>query len=188
MRVRRCASVVFVLVAVLSLSWVAVAGGRVPARPAASPDIQASGTLLQVMRGILFPNTNVIFFAQAQDPASVKRDSAGAGSTDPLAGTYGGWEAIENSSIAVAEAANLLSVPGRVCSSGHPVPVANPDWVKFVQDLRNAGMAAYKAAQSKKQDAIVDVGDQITDACTNCHRVYREKTPAQGGLAARCTK
>jgi cytochrome c556 len=49
-------------------------------------------------------------------------------------------------------------------------------------------MAAAKAAQSKNQDAIVDVSDKMTTACSNCHDVYREKTEKQGGTAARCTK
>ena len=64
----------------------------------------------------------------------------------------------------------------------------NPDWAPFVQGLRNAGMAVYKAAQSKNQDMMLDAVDKMTVACSNCHDVYREKTNAQGGLAARCTK
>jgi cytochrome c556 len=49
-------------------------------------------------------------------------------------------------------------------------------------------MAAYKAGQSKNMDQVVEVADTMTTACMNCHDVYREKTAAQGGLAARCTK
>jgi hypothetical protein len=30
----------------------------------------------------------------------------------------------------------------------------NPDWPKFLQGLRDAGMKAYAAAQSKSQDQI----------------------------------
>ena len=63
------------------------------------------------------------------------------------------------------------------------MPVQNADWGKYVQGLRDAGMASYKAAQTKSQDKIVDVSDQVTTACANCHDVYREKTTAQGGLA-----
>jgi len=90
--------------------------------------------------------------------------------------------------LALAEAANLLTVPGRVCSNGKPVPVQNADWQQFVRGLRDAGMAAYKAGQSKDMDKVVEAADTVTTACMNCHDAYREKTPAQGGLAARCTK
>jgi cytochrome c553 len=108
--------------------------------------------------------------------------------TGALTGVYGGWQAVENSGIALAEAANLLTIPGRVCSNGRPVPLADPDWGTFVQGLRDAGMAAQKAAAEKNQDAFLDVSDRVASACANCHDTYREKTAARGGTAARCTK
>jgi len=160
-------------------------GGAAPAAPRAQ---QVQGNLLQVMRGILFPNSNVLFASQSVDPATVKKDADPTSSVNPLAGNYGGWEAIENSGIAMAEAANLLTIPGRVCGNGKPVPVQNADWQRFVQGLRDAGMATYKAGQSKNMDMVVEAADTVTKACMNCHEVYREKTPAQGGMAARCTK
>jgi hypothetical protein len=163
---------------------------QAPARGGAqAPGRQASGNLLQVMRGIIYPASNVIFAAQSTNPASVKPATPDpALSTDPLSSTYGGWQAVENAGIAMAEAANLLTIPGRVCANGRPVPVQNADWPKFVEGLRAAGMAAYKAAQSKNQDAILDAADKVSTACSDCHDVYREKTDAQGGLKARCTK
>jgi hypothetical protein len=157
-------------------------------RGAATGAQQVHGDLLQVMRGILFPNSNVVFSAQTQDPATVKKDADQTTSVNPLAGMYGGWQAIENSGIAMAEAANLLTLPGRLCSNGKPVPVQNADWQQFVRGLRDAGMATFKAGQSKNMDTVVEVSDTVSTACQNCHDVYREKTPAQGGLAARCTK
>ena len=163
------------------------ARGRGAAAPGARPQ-QVHGDLLQVMRGILFPNSNVIFAAQTQDPTGVTKDADPTSSVNPLAGIYGGWQAIENSGLAIAESANLLTIPGRVCSNRKPVPVQNADWEQFVRGLRDAGMAAYKAGQSKNMDTVVEAADTVATACMNCHEVYREKTPAQGGLAARCTK
>lgn len=165
--------------------------GAAPARArggATASGPRVSGNLLQVMRGILFPSSNVIFAAQGTDPATVKQASDAALATDPLASVYGGWQAVENAGIALSEAANLLTLPGRVCSNGRPVPVQNADWGTFVEELRAAGLAAYKAAQSKNQDAILEVSDTVVTACSDCHDVYREKTDAQGGLKARCTK
>lgn len=159
-----------------------------PAPGAASrPQSQVQGDLRQVMRGILFPNSNVVFFAQGNDPAAVPKDADGTTSVNPLASVYGGWEAIENSSIALAEAANLLTIPGRMCANGKPVPVQAADWQRFVQGLRDAGMTSYKAAQSKDMDKMLDAADTLTNACSDCHDVYREKTEQQGGDAARCT-
>ena len=155
---------------------------------AARPQSQVHGDLRQVMRGVLFPNSNVVFFAQGNDPTAVPKDADGTTSVNPLASVYGGWEAIENSSIALAEAANLLTIPGRMCANGKPVPVQNADWQRFVQGLRDAGMASYKAAQSKDMDKMLDAADTLTNACSDCHDVYREKTEQKGGDAARCTK
>jgi len=154
---------------------------------AARPQSQVHGDLRQVMRGVLFPNSNVVFLAQGTDPATVPKDADGTTSVNPLASVYGGWEAIENSSIALAEAANLLTIPGRMCANGKPVPVQNADWQRFVQGLRDAGMASYKAAQSKDMDKMLDAADTLTNACSECHDVYREKTEQRGGDAARCT-
>jgi hypothetical protein len=154
---------------------------------ASRPQSQVHGDLRQVMRGILFPNSNVVFFAQGTDPATVPKDADGTSSVNPLASVYGGWEAIENSSIALAEAANLLTVPGRTCANGKPVPVQSADWQRFVQGLRDAGMASYKAAQTKDMDKMLEAADTLTNACSECHDVYREKTEKQGGDAARCT-
>src|SRR5262245_46006295 len=59
---------------------------------ASSGSTDTSATVLQVMRGILFPNSNVVFSAQSDDPAAVKKASDPSTATDPLASTYGGWE------------------------------------------------------------------------------------------------
>ena len=48
------------------------------------------------------------------------------------------------------------------------------DWPKFVQGLREAGRKAYKAAQSKDMDKILDAADTMTAACSRCHDKYRE--------------
>jgi len=156
-----------------------------PARPAAGARVQ--GNLLQVMRGVIYPASNVVFAAQ-EDPAAVKPAEDPSTSPNPLSSSYGGWNAVENAGISLAESANLLTLPGRRCSNGKPVPMQNADWAPFVQGLRDAGMAVYKAAQSKNQDTMLEAVDQMTLACSNCHDVYREKSNAQGGLAARCTK
>jgi len=159
------------------------AARRRPQTSAAATTPQVYGNLAQVMRGILFPASNVIFFAQSKNPADVKPAEDPTVATDPLANSYGGWAAVENSALALAESSNLLIISGRKCSNGRPVPVKNADWAKFVQGLRTAGMTAYKAAQSKNQDSMLDAADAVTEACTACHNRYREKP---GGVADRC--
>jgi hypothetical protein len=146
--------------------------------------MQVQSDLNQLMRGVLYPASNVVFSAQTDNPADVKpvpgQDPSMA--TDPLASTFGGWQAVENAALALTESTNLLLIPGRNCSNGLPVPMTNPDWLKFVQELRDAGMQAYKAAQSKNQDKMVEAADTLAAACAGCHRKWREKRR----LADRC--
>jgi hypothetical protein len=153
--------------------------------PAQTPaTMQVQTDLNQLMRGVLYPASNVVFSAQTDNPGDVKfvpgKDPGMA--TDPLASTFGGWQAVENAALALTESANLLLIPGRKCANGVPVPMNNPDWSRFVQDLRVAGMKAYKAAQSKNQDQMVDAADTLSAACAGCHRKWREKPR----LADRC--
>jgi hypothetical protein len=146
-----------------------------PAAPA-QPTLQVHGDMLQVMRGILYPASNVIFAAQDTNPADVKpAEPDPATSPNPLTSVYGQWQAVENAGIALAESANLLSIPGRKCQNGKDVPMNNSDWPMLVQGLRDAGMAAYKAAQSKNQDNILMAAETMTTACAACHDKYREK-------------
>jgi mono/diheme cytochrome c family protein len=171
-------SIVFLF---FSLQLCAFLSGCARAQEPAGGQVHAN--LRQLMRGIMFPNSNVIFAAQDKNPEDVKPAGDPALATDPLASTYGGWEAVQNSALALTEAANLLTIPGRTCENGRPVPLQNADWAQFVQGLREAGLTAFKAAQSKNQDNILMAADVMTTACSNCHDKYREKP---GGLADRC--
>lgn len=152
------------------------AGAPKPATAA----MQIQSDLNRLMRGVLYPASNVVFSAQTDNPGDVKfvpgRDPSLA--TDPLTSTFGGWQAVENAALALAESANLLLIPGRNCANGVPVPMNDPDWAKFVQELRDAGMKAYAAAQSKNQDRMVEAADTLSAACAGCHRKWREKRVA----------
>src|ERR1700733_10249012 len=149
------------------LTFVGLSPAQTPAPPkaakaaakAAAPASRNPANLAQLMKGILFPSSNIVFFAQSDNPNDVPPAKDPATAVNPLASSYGKWEAVENAGLAITEAANLLTVPGRKCSNGLPVPVTNADWPKLVQGLRDAGMAAYKAAQTKNQDKILDAAD-----------------------------
>src|SRR5215469_3628877 len=109
------------------------------AAQAPAPALQVSSNLNQLMRGVLYPAANVVFTSQTDDPAKAK-PAPGEDPTlapNPLVSVFGGWLAVENASLALTESANLLLIPGRTCSSGEPAPINNPDWAKFVQELRD---------------------------------------------------
>jgi cytochrome c553 len=160
----------------------------------------AAGNLAQVMRGILFPSSNLIFNVQSRDPAAPLPPRPPSQVTpgafpwaDWGAGIYPGWELVDYAAVALAESAQLMLTPGRLCENGRPVPVQDPDWMKFTIELADAGKAAYQASQTRKQAVVSDVTDQIATACSHCHEAYRDKPGARtsadpSNKAARCVR
>lgn len=145
---------------------------------------QVHANLNQLMRGVLYPAANVVFSAQTDNPGDAKplpgQDPSMA--TDPLISTFGGWLAVENAALALAESGNLLTIPGRTCGNGVPVPMTDPAWAAFVQQLRDASMQAYRAAQARDQKAMIANSETLSAACASCHRKWRDRRPAE----ARC--
>ena len=157
------------------------------ATASATASYPATGTLNQVMRGILFPSSNVLFDVQTRDPGAGSKGGvarADAATTSTRYGdVYSPWQVVDAAAIAIAEIGPVLMQPGRRCENGKPVPVERDDWKQYVQGVVDAGRAAYRASQMRRQDAVSEATNVISDACANCHRVYRD-VPS---VAMRCT-
>jgi S-disulfanyl-L-cysteine oxidoreductase SoxD len=141
------------------------------------PSLPPAGNVGQVMRGILFPSANIIFTVQSIDPGAKKPVvDTGKEGFDWFTwgqGVYSGWDVVDYAAVSVAESAKLMLTPGRRCENGKPVPLSDPDWIKFTLELEAAGKASYKASQSRNQEAVSESTNQLNDSCQNCHRVYR---------------
>jgi hypothetical protein len=174
---------IVVAAAIASAAVVAQAPG---ARPAAKPTVKPAGTLAQVMRGIYFLNSNLIFDVQKNDPGAPKKKSteSSGSATDTYGGAYTGWEAVENAAIALTDGVDLILTPGRLCQNGNPVPTRQADFQKFAGEMRKAGLAVLEAAHTRSQERVSDATNDLADACSNCHEVYRDKGPADS--PARC--
>ena len=186
------------------LKQIAIAPGQT-APPIAAAGTQAltfppAGNLNQVMRGILFPSSNIIFNVQTNDPgapapklpANQAKDNAFS-MTAWGAGIYKGWEIVDYAAVALAESAPLMLTPGRRCENGRPVPVQDADWIKFTLELAETGRAAYKASQTRNQEVVSEITEQIANACLHCHQVYRDNRRGRNPVdasnqSARCVK
>jgi hypothetical protein len=149
-----------------------------PAAPAAAGDLkqQPYASLAQLMRAIPFNAANIIFDTQTNDPGAKPKEGAGGdAATQRFASIYTGWPLVEQSAMALSETANLMMIPGRLCENGKPVPLDREDFRKGIMGLAEAGKAAYKAAQSKNQEQMIDVSNTVTEACLVCHEIYRDK-------------
>ncbi len=96
--------------------------------------------------------------------------------------------------IALAESAPLMLTPGRRCENGKPVPVNDPDWIRFTKEMADVGRSAYRASQTRNQEKVSDISGDVADACFHCHSVFRDKirrgrNPADPtSKELRCTK
>ena len=187
MRIFRVVSAFVFLVGVMPAVSACTSSPAPGASPAAGGTEVPEANLAQLMRGIMFPNSNILFDVQTKDPGSpqvVKKESNTTSASAAFCTVYSGWELVEIAALALEEAADLIMKPGRLCSNGTPVPLDRPDFVKGIQGLWEAGRAAYKVAQTKNQEKASDVTNQVADACSFCHETYRDKGPA--GSPARC--
>jgi cytochrome c5 len=174
------------------------ASSPVPLAVGHAPAFPPAGNMAQLMRGILFPSSNIIFNVQGNNPDDVKAAATGginAGGfswADWGAGIYKPWELVDYAAIAIADSAPLLLTPGRRCENGKPAPVDQPNWIKFTEEMAAAGRAAYRASQTRKQDVVSDATNDLADSCLHCHEVYRDRRApgparAPGDKSNRCT-
>ena len=148
----------------------------------------AEGTLAELMRGIAFPNSNIIFNLQVKNPADepskpmpIPFDYVEWGAT-----IYPGWLQIDQAAVALTETAALLLTPGRRCQNGRPVPVDRSDWKQYVADLVEVGESVYQASKARDYQALVELSEDLDSACGNCHAVYRDSGGSEGSGANRC--
>ena len=187
-RMRRLGAGSFSLL--ILLFAVVVSGQAQPHKAATSAPPRAAkpdGNLAQLMRGILFPNSNLLFDVQQNDPGVPKKPDAASsgGASTAYTNVYSGWQVVEGAAVALEESADLILKSGRLCSNGKLAPVARADYVKFAAALREASRQALIAARAKDQMKVSDITNDLADACSMCHEKYRDKGPA--GSPERCT-
>ncbi len=162
---------VFIVVTVLVL-LVGVAGAQAPsAYPVAN--------LAQVMRANYFTQSNIIFDVQMRDPEAPKEANADGTVSSTFSSIYKGWEVVENAGLMLAEGSTLITLPGRLCQNGRPVP-AGYEWQKYAREMAAVGWDIYQAAKLKDQARVSELTNDLAEACANCHMVYRDNDVADG--------
>ena len=142
---------------------------------AQAPDARPVGSLAQLMRGIFFPNANLIFDVQTRDPEAPRESGDDGTVTSTFSGIYTGWQVVENAALALAEVTSLAGMPGRLCENGRPVPVQRYDWGRYSRGMVDTGWAVYEAARAKDRERVSELTNQLAGACENCHLAYRDK-------------
>ena len=161
---------------------------RLPAaQPAAAPGFSPVASIHELMLEVVDPAADFIF-----DSVSIAMTVQGSKETRPR--TDEEWLAVRNHAIVLAEAGNLLKIPGRRVAPASPIPgvkpeVAGPDDLSpaqvetllkqnraafdaFAQKLTDAAMIAVRAVDARSVDGLYEAGDAVDQACENCHLTY----------------
>jgi len=95
---------------------------------------QPVGSVSQLMIDIIYPASDALFYIERTPPK-----------------TDHDWSVIRGNALSLAESGNLLLMGGRARDKDR--------WVKDAKLMIDAGSAAYKAAQKKDMQAILDLNE-----------------------------
>jgi len=109
---------------------------------------QATTTMSEMMTRIVQPSSDAVFYVLRTPPQ-----------------TDADWRQLENQTLMLAESANLLLMPGYV--------QAQEQWLRDSLLMRNAAVAAYRAAQTKDLAALEELNNALYESCENCHMATR---------------
>ena len=167
-------------VSVLVLSVVLVPGTALAQGVSEAP----IGNLAELMRGLMFPNANKLFDAQAVEPGgpvpemnSETRDAVSAliGSASARFVTiYRGWPEVAGAAVALADGAKLAMLEGRLCDNGVPVPVDQADYIEGARMLEEYSTDVLNGAREENWDAVWEAVNYVNESCTHCHKTYRD--------------
>jgi hypothetical protein len=128
-----------------------------PAQPPAPPPYDTSLSVHDLMVDVVEPNADAVWKASG---AIV--DFKGVHDLAPT--TEAGWAAVHDNAAVVAEAGNLLLLPGRARSGN--------TWSRQAHVLSELGLEAMKATNAKDEAAMLRIGGELDGACDGCHEVY----------------
>lgn len=180
-----------------SIGWPAGPASEEPSTVVAK--YAPAANLNQLMRGVFFPNANLIFTVQeleAKDLPPQPQANKPGGLTIFEWGQqiYTGWPVVENAALALADASTIMLLPGLRCESGRLAPNTEQDWIRFTDQMIAVAKRANRLAQTQNKDAVSEFTTDLSNACNACHGVYRDVggrgrrggSPPPGGTA-RCT-
>ena len=120
--------------------------GAVIVRGTAAEDgsTTAVATTGEVMTYLVVPSSTAVFRAAAEAPREDKD-----------------WTAVRGQALVLAEAGNLLVIGSRERAG---------DWTRMAVALREAAVAAVKAAEQRDATALADAGERVYETCEQCHQ------------------
>jgi hypothetical protein len=170
------------LIAIEGCKPAAEAPAAAPAATASAPEYTPEATVKDLMIATIDTAADAVWLS-----VTTTVDSKGISEVKPQNDEE--WAKVRYGALTLAEAANLLMIPGRrVARPGEksetPGVELEPEemdqliakdraaWVQRATALREAAVIALQAAEAKDANKIFEIGETIEHACENCHRQY----------------
>ena len=130
------------------------------------PPFKPVATVKQIMAATVDPSADVVF-----DAVGTIITQAGVQEIAPKGDEE--WAKVRNSALTLAECGNLLMIGDRAKD--------NADWIRLSQELIDKSMAAAKAADAQKAEALFEAGGDVYAVCEQCHKKYVHDEPKPAG-------
>jgi hypothetical protein len=144
------------LISLLTVVFFAVSCSSQP--PAqALPPFDTTVSVKDLMANVMEPAADVIW-------GSVGTIMTQEGTFEKAPASDDEWNQVKASAITLVETGNLLLIPAR--SGG------DAEWVKLAQAMIAQSKRAIKAADDRDKEATFNIGADIYDSCTNCHKRF----------------
>jgi hypothetical protein len=150
-----------------SLLVLVAACSTAPPPPAAQPAQQETGgyrpviTLNEIMVNIVDPHSHELWDAAASPARQPKTDED--------------WRNLRHAAVILAAAGNLTMMSGN--GPKDQTWREQPDWGNLSQAIANAGLTASMAVQNRSVQDLEKAGNQLLQACLNCHQAYKLLIP-----------
>jgi hypothetical protein len=170
----------------LALGLAACSQSPAPPAVAAAPQVpfQPDASIQDLMENVVDHNADILW-------ESVAVISSEKGIEERMPRTDEEWKQVRSAAVTLAEATNLLMIPGRrVAHEGKTLQdsdvegilkaeqiqaLIDGDHSKFAAKamaLHSAALAALAAIDAKDHNKLSDVGGAIDEACEQCHTTY----------------
>jgi hypothetical protein len=152
------------------------------AKAPAEPTLRPTSTIKDIMDSMVDPSADYLW-------DSVATIITKKGTDERRPRTDEDWKKVRRAAVTLIEATNLLTMDGRKVAkpgekSENPGIELSPEAIRRVMDddpatlvtlahaLHDAGTKALAAIDAKNADALSDAGENIDNACENCHLKY----------------
>ena len=136
---------------------VALGAASCGAEAPTGPPFRTDTTVRMLMADMLDPAADLLW-----DAVGTMIDADGEHHWEPE--TEEEWLGVKMGALALAESSNLLIMEGRARDQDQ--------WIQLSEELYDAAMLAYAAAEDEDAQLVFDLGEAVYDSCNSCHGVY----------------